>query len=97
MLQLNPDFVTKALERFEAFKDVDYNPMAEAGKKWLAMKSPVGITLGQQRQADAEAKKVRDFKRLGKATRIPAAGKKPSEELAAMADAMDDIPFEKWG
>jgi len=96
MLQLNPEFVQRAKDRFQVFKDVDYNPVAKAAEKWRATKSPDGLTKGEKAKRDTEALKVKRLRDTGKPTRIPAAGQKPSEQLVTMAEEMDNIPWEKF-
>lgn len=96
LLELNPELAQRAMERFQVFRDVDYNPVTLAAQRWRGMKSPVGLTKGEQAQRDREAKKVAALKKLAKPSIMPKARAKPSDEMADLADQLEKIPFNRW-
>jgi hypothetical protein len=92
LLQLNPDLVQRARDRYEVFQDVEVNPMKDVFAKWRGTQTATGLTKGEQQKRDAEAKKVRDLKKLGRGERTPKSKPGPAQEMEEMQRVLDSAP-----
>lgn len=94
LMELRPDLAQRAFDRMETFGDVSQNPMEAIFDQWRATRTPSGLTKGETKRRDADARKLADLKKLQRAKpqRSKAKGNVVADMQSILANkSLDDL------